>query len=140
MKRNITLCFSAICSAILCISCDFFNSERVKIEVINNAHNNIFVLCAIVIPHNTIDLTYPYVWCEVCPQDTLIASELEVYEPEKEAWTIWIINKKYMGDRTHQEVIALNLLDSVRTYNHTYSYQDLRSMNFQINVDESLWE
>jgi hypothetical protein len=50
------------------------------------------------------------------------------------------VAEKFMGDKTIGEVIDENLQDSVKTYNHTYSYQDLRSMNFQINVDESLWE
>ena len=50
------------------------------------------------------------------------------------------VAEKFMGDKTIGEVLDGNLLDSVKTYVHTYSNQDLRSMNFQINVDESLWE
>ena len=50
------------------------------------------------------------------------------------------VAEKFMGDKTIGEVIGENLLDSVKTYVHTYSNQDLRSMNFQINVDKSLWE
>jgi hypothetical protein len=140
MKSIIPLCVCAICTITLSISCDYFFSERVKIEVTNKSNDNIFILCFIVQPHEKIDLTYPYVWDEVCPQDTVIASELEVYGPDDEFWTIWIVNKEYMGDWTIKEVVEHNLFDSVRTYNHTYSYQDLQSMNFLIEVDESFWE
>ncbi len=50
------------------------------------------------------------------------------------------VAEKFMGDKTIGEVIDENLQDSVKTYVHTYSNQDLRSMDFQINVDKSLWE
>ena len=140
MKRIIRLCICTICTITLWISCDYFFSERVKIEVINKSSDNIFVKCDLVLTYNHEDVNYPFMWEEVRPQDTLIASELELYAPKKESWSIWIINKRYMGDRTLEEVIERNLFDSVRTYNHTYSYQDLRSMNFQIIVDDNLWE
>ena len=55
-------------------------------------------------------------------------------------WKVWIISKWLMKGLSIEKVIDENLLDSVKTYNHTYSYQDLRSMNFLIEVDESFWE
>ena len=140
MRRMIIFCFSSICAFSILDSC--YVEDYIIATVKNEASDTILARGIMVFRYYETDESpkYPFEFLTVPPQDSVRAIYITSAEPQKESFTFWIINKKSMGNKTIEEVLDGNLLDSVKTYVHTYSYQDLRSMNFQINVDESLWE
>ncbi len=140
MRRMIIFCFSSMCAFSILDSC--YVEDDIIATVKNEASDTILARGIMVFRYYETDESpkYPFEFLTVPPQDSVRAIDITSEEPQKESFTFWIINKKSMGNKTIEEVLDGNLLDSVKTYVHTYSYQDLRSMNFQINVDESLWE
>ena len=126
------------------ISCQ---EELVEISVTNMSKDTLFVTI-----RETTAEGYPggldsfegwrskYEWNKIAPDSSSVVYCMYLDDKESVNWKVWIISKWLMKGLSIEKVIDENLLDSVKTYNHTYSYQDLRSMNFLIEVDESFWE
>lgn len=138
------------CLLIMCMLLQSFIScreELVEISVKNMSADTLFaVIRETTVTANPGGLDYfeglrsKFEWKKVAPDSSVVLYCLYLEDKESVNWKIWAINKRLMKGLSLEEVIDGNLLDSVKTYIHTYSYQELKEMDFRISIDERLWE